>query len=36
MTKPCVIKLTTPFERIKLYNPIPEILRLEVLLLCRQ
>lgn len=25
MTKPYVIKLTTPFERIKLYNPIPDI-----------
>ncbi|AFB28840.1 hypothetical protein RPK_02915 [Rickettsia rickettsii str. Hlp len=25
MTKPYVIKLTTPFERIKLYNSIPDI-----------
>lgn len=25
MTKPYVIKLTTPFERIKFYNPIPDI-----------
>ncbi len=25
MTKPYVIKLTTPFEHIKLYNPIPDI-----------
>ncbi|MCZ6901955.1 MAG: hypothetical protein O7C59_06580 [Rickettsia endosymbiont of Ixodes persulcatus] len=25
MTKPYVIKLTTPFECIKLYNPIPDI-----------
>ncbi|WP_218460454.1 hypothetical protein [Rickettsia sp. TH2014] len=25
MTKPYVIKLTTPLERIKLYNPIPDI-----------
>ena len=25
MTKPYVIKLTIPFKRIKLYNPVPDI-----------
>ncbi len=35
MTKPYVIKLTTPFEHIKPYNPIPDI-ALRSAIICRQ
>ncbi|WP_419235679.1 hypothetical protein [Rickettsia endosymbiont of Nabis limbatus] len=33
MTKPSVIKLATPFERLKFHNPLPDIaLRLAVIM----